>query len=566
MTRHSPTDSAVAVGDTAESRSGATAAPPRRAHRSDIELRTSKTSDGKLRVSGQAIVFNKWSDVGPFMERILPTALDDAEGLDDRLLLLWSHDSATPLARIGAGLTIQKTATGLNFDAVLANTGAARDVHELVRSGVSKGCSFAFSLPALGAGERSEWREGREWVTVTKIRRVYELTLTPIPAYPTTSATARKKESTMPTKPKPAGGRSLLAEAAQRKADRERYKPIPDAGVTVRERSPYGADSPHSFFHDEISAQLRHDATSSERLERHRAAPAEKRAIVSGTLGGVVHNTPLWISEAIAAAARSQAPLAEALEQIPLPAEGVTVPWSQFGTGSTVTNQTGENVALTASADPAVAIVTDPVATVASYIDYSFQADDRSGGFFDAQIAGDLGSAFGARLEAQLWIGTGANQQVKGFAVATPGVSTTVGAQTLTAALPKIWSCWMQLARLLGSPPDLIAMTPERYAWLWAALDASNLQVKPTLPPCDIVASPAGPVTLGAGTEDWIVFANRMSVPLAVNSPTFAVEKMPNTGATSLAAKLVIHGYVALGTAKRPEGWGLVKGLTTVAL
>ncbi len=485
------------------------------------------------------------------MERILPSALDATKGLDD-LLLVWSHDSSTPLARTGAGLTIRKTSQGLEFDAELADTSAARDVHELIRSGISRGCSFSFRLARNG--DTAEFRGGQEYRTVTDIDTIYELTLTATPAYTTTSAVARaKKGKTMPASTRQV---SLIEEVASARA---RHTTI------VREVDPYGIFSDHSYFLDQ--ARGKRDPEARKRLERARAAH-EERSVATTTLGGLVPTQfPPYIAQATAMAVRSGAPLATALEQLPLPPVGMNVNWTKVTTGSTITNQTAEDATITQSADLVAPAAVDPLGTIASFVDFTYQSEDRSGGWFDLQLAADLGAAWSARLEQQVWQGTGAAGQLKGFAVATPGYVTTTSGQTIALALNRIYDAYQKTATNLGALPDLIAMAPSRYGMAFAASDTVGAQVKPVWPiGCDIVISPACPVNLGGSTnEDWIVVLNRASTPLVIAEPQFEMQKQPQSGTNFqiLQSRVTIWGYAALGVSRRPEGWSLVKGLTT---
>src|SRR5206468_3903549 len=118
---------------------------------------------------------------------------------------------------------------------------------------------------------------------------------------------------------------------------------------------------------------------------------------------------PPYVAEAVAYGVRSTAPLALALERLDLPPVGMNVAWAKVTTGASVTNQTAENTALTASADVVAASATDALKTIGAFVDFSSQAQELSGGWFDRVIGEELGRAFGARLEAQLWNGSGSS-------------------------------------------------------------------------------------------------------------------------------------------------------------
>jgi hypothetical protein len=75
--------------------------------------------------------------------------------------------------------------------------------------------------------------------------------------------------------------------------------------------------------------------------------------------------------------------------------------WAKVTTPATVANQTSENTALTASSDSVVASATDALGTIGSYVDFSSQSQEMSGGWFDQVIGEELGRAFGARSSSR---------------------------------------------------------------------------------------------------------------------------------------------------------------------
>jgi hypothetical protein len=238
--------------------------------------------------------------------------------------------------------------------------------------------------------------------------------------------------------------------------------------------------------------------------------------------------------------------------------------WAKVTTAATVTNQTAESTALPASADVVVASVSDPLRTVGGSVLFSDQGLDRSGGWFDRVIGEELGRAFGARLEQQIWNGSGASGQLTGFAVMTGNSSSTVAGQTLGNQTAKIADQHQQVSANLGELPDLIAMAPRRYDGLQSLTAALGLPVENVLPASvrgNVVVSPAAPTNLGGATnEDWIVVLNKAAVPLVADAAPQLELRIAQQAGTSLQVAGTIYGYLALGVSRRPEGVGLVKG------
>lgn len=167
-----------------------------------MEIRA--TQDGQVkRLTGYAATYDTLSNPipgngsGTFREKISRGAFDNVVESPDTVLTL-NHDKNLVLGRVGAG-TLKLTADdkGLRFDCQLPNTTFANDLYENVRAGNMAGCSFAF----LSADVDDTWDEGRETVlgavkrfvlrTISKFRKLIDVSVVTNPAYPGTAVSAR---------------------------------------------------------------------------------------------------------------------------------------------------------------------------------------------------------------------------------------------------------------------------------------------------------------------------------------------------------------------------------------
>lgn len=149
------------------------------------QLRASKNDDGTTTISGYAVTFNQPSQPIPFIEYIDDHALDDVDF--SKTLLLYGHDFNKILARADSHtLNIKVDQHGLFFTATLADTTLANDVREDIIAGNLKGCSFGFNIAPNGDSWDTD-KDGNTIHYVNKISNVAELTITPIPAYTSTS-------------------------------------------------------------------------------------------------------------------------------------------------------------------------------------------------------------------------------------------------------------------------------------------------------------------------------------------------------------------------------------------
>lgn len=143
-----------------------------------------------MAISGIATVFNQPSIKGDLTEYIDQNALS---GVDlSNVLLLYSHDFSNILARADAG-TLQTSIQpdGLHFNAQLPDTQLGHDTYTNILNGNIKGMSFGFKI-APGGDSWSVDSQGNTIHTINQIDQVFELSLTPIPAYTETSVQVKR--------------------------------------------------------------------------------------------------------------------------------------------------------------------------------------------------------------------------------------------------------------------------------------------------------------------------------------------------------------------------------------
>ncbi len=161
------------------------------------EIRAAEpAADGKqtLILRGRPIIYDTPTLIedgsGSYTEIIRSGALDGADLSDVRLL--YNHDlGKVPLARTPKTMSLTLDSEGLTFEAVLPETAGAKEVYEAVRRGDLSGMSFAFKVPE-GGDFYDAYTNTR---TIRQIAKVYECSVVPYPAYPTTSVEARSAKA-----------------------------------------------------------------------------------------------------------------------------------------------------------------------------------------------------------------------------------------------------------------------------------------------------------------------------------------------------------------------------------
>lgn len=162
-----------------------------------LEARAAGSSPG---LSGYAVKFDDVTNIGGQFEEVVSRSAFEEVDMTN-VFALYNHDWNQPLAKTGRGLSLSTDEVGLRFEVDLPDTTLGRDLQELVRTGIIEGMSFGFTI----AEDEWEQRDGLPLRTINRIDQLLEITVTPIPAYPTTEVGLRSLEAafseTAPSEP-----------------------------------------------------------------------------------------------------------------------------------------------------------------------------------------------------------------------------------------------------------------------------------------------------------------------------------------------------------------------------
>ena len=261
-------------------------------------------------------------------------------------------------------------------------------------------------------------------------------------------------------------------------ADARAYDQV--ARVTREERT-YNPDADKrgvSFIHD-VVARTFGDMDASQRLAKHqseerveRGSTLESRAIGTSALGALV--VPQYLTDLVAPLARAGRPLADICNNMPLPAEGMTVeiPRITTGTSAAVQETQNTNVSETNLDETTLSV---PVVTIAGQQTISVQALSRGRGT-EQVILRDLVSAYNTALDAQLIGGSGSNGQHRGIRNVSGIESVTYTDSTPTVAelYPKLFDLIQKIQTGFYGGISHFVMHPRRWAWMAAAVGTSQ--------------------------------------------------------------------------------------------
>ncbi|MFH5880890.1 HK97 family phage prohead protease [Liberiplasma polymorphum] len=159
------------------------------------EVNFQEAEDGVMTLEGYAIVFNQETLIGDedygFIEEVDARALTESVIKD--VPMKYNHmDNFLIIARTkNNSLQLSIDEIGLKVRAELLDTNTNQDIYKMVRSGLLDKMSFAFTV------DEQEWNyEGKiPKRKITKINRLYDVSVVDTPAYDQTSIYARSLES-----------------------------------------------------------------------------------------------------------------------------------------------------------------------------------------------------------------------------------------------------------------------------------------------------------------------------------------------------------------------------------
>lgn len=156
----------------------------------DLQIRAENNDTGKMEIKGYAAVFNSPETYDGYTELIAPTAFDEADMSD--VVLRYNHnDSFMVLARTrNNSLKLNTDETGLMIDATLQDDITEhRDIFNAIKSQLIDKQSFAFTV------EEDEYDYDTDTRTITKIGKLFDVSVVDQPFYNGTDVSVARKET-----------------------------------------------------------------------------------------------------------------------------------------------------------------------------------------------------------------------------------------------------------------------------------------------------------------------------------------------------------------------------------
>ena len=166
----------------------------------NFEVRAQQDEERGSYLEGTPIVYEQWTDLGWYDERIADGALTDTDLKDVRFLVNHNTDMI-PLARSRNNnenstmqMVVGEEGMDIRADLDTENNADARALYSATKRGDISGMSFMMTVD----GEEWNWEnEEHPTRTITRIGKVFEVSAVSFPAYEATSLEARDNEEAL---------------------------------------------------------------------------------------------------------------------------------------------------------------------------------------------------------------------------------------------------------------------------------------------------------------------------------------------------------------------------------
>lgn len=243
----------------------------------------------------------------------------------------------------------------------------------------------------------------------------------------------------------------------------------------IREARTYREGGEHSFFADLYASQTRGDYRAAERLERHMQearVEREVRDIGTSAVAGMV--PPKYLVDKVALLARAGRPFLNALDSMPLPAEGMSFVVPRETTGASA-DAKSEGSAFDET-DIAVTDGTFRAELITAQQDISRALFERGGSVSDQLIFKSMDAAYHTKLDSIAINGSGTSPQHRGVlnVSSIEAVAYTDASPTVAELHPKLADAAQRINANRFAAAEIIIMHPRRWGWITAALDSTG--------------------------------------------------------------------------------------------
>lgn len=333
---------------------------------------------------------------------------------------------------------------------------------------------------------------------------------------------------------------------------------------------------------DAIERLHRNDAMVAEAIRRDAQVAMQMRAIGTADGSGGEFVPPLWLVSEFEKLARDGRVVANRVNNRPLPAGTDSISVPKVTGGTTVAEQTTQGNALSET-DLQTGSATAAVTTVGGVQTVNLQLVEQSPINIDDVVLQDLAEDYAEQVDVFVITANGTNK--KGLLnCGGNAITYTDASPTVPEAWPKLVDAKRQVGTNRKKPATEIFVTPTRWAWFEAALDANNRpfvsdNLATAIPllgtdegqtyeglvgtlrglSLPVFADGNIPANLGAGTNEDRIIVIRPS-DFTLYEGARQAEAFRATKAKEAQVVFRLYAYVAFMSEKAPKGVSVISG------
>lgn len=370
----------------------------------------------------------------------------------------------------------------------------------------------------------------------------------------------------------------------------KRYAAKPGEGVTSEPATYRSGQGGKSFFRDLHNFKKTGDFEARDRLQRNNREVIEKRADVAGvtTTTATDFVPPLWVMDKFVTLARAGRVTANLVPNFPLPAGTDSINIPKVATGTATALQAAQNTGVNVQ-NLTTSSISSGISTIAGGQVVALQLIEQSPLNIDDVVLGDLAADYAVQLNKQVLSGSGTGGNQTGIltlsgtnAVVIPSAGASPAYITPGTFYSAVANAIQQVHTNRFLPPDVIVMTPARWAWLTSVVDSAGrpLTVPAANSPMNAYANQGEvvsqgyvgtmqglpvyvdavlPSNLGTGTNQDAVIVAR-AADLMLWEGNLKAETFEQTYANQLSVFIRLYNYASFQPARYPKSISTVGG------
>lgn len=367
------------------------------------------------------------------------------------------------------------------------------------------------------------------------------------------------------------------------------------SGVQVgSEPETYRKNGEHSYFRDlwmassygrreSIDRLVRNDREVEHAIRSSDTVREQMRAIGTADGAGGEFVPPVWLVNEFEKLARPGRVIANRIRNEPLPAGTDSISLPRVTGGSSTAEQTTQGNPLSET-DMTTGSATSAVATIGGVQTANLQLVEQSPINIDTIVLADLADDYAVRIDTFVISNNAANKRGLLNVTGINAITYTDATPTVPEVWPKLVDGKRQVHNGRYKPAQEVYMTPTRWAWFEAALDANNrpfvsdsmasaiplLGISEGAVPEGFVGTVRGlslpvfadaniPANLGAGTnEDRIIVIRKDDITLYEGARK--AEAFRETKAKEAQVVFRLYAYAALMSERAPKAISVISG------